>query len=142
MTALVYDTGVLWTHKEQPILQGFLLVQSLAQGNRVIVATAGKRERMDHQLRTERLQDLIADVVDNSVALNGLPLWQRQLESVRSQYPLDYVVTADPVIAQHAVAHGVACLFFAHPGFSRPAMRPDISNRAWNELVEEVESRA
>lgn len=142
MTALIYDTGVLWTRKDQPILQGFLLVQSLAQGNRVIVATSGKRERMDHQLRTERLQDLIADVVDESVALAGVPLWSRQLEVVRSRYPLDYIVTADPAIAQHSVAHGVASLFFAHPGFSRPAMRPDISNRSWNELVEEVESRA
>lgn len=141
MTYLVFYEGVLMAPRETPILQGFQLVQSLTLGNRIVLVTSGSRARVDHQLRTERLQDKIADVIDETVALSPIPLWQRQIEAARSRWPVAYIVTAEPEIAQYAVEHGMVGLFFAHPGFSRPAQRPEIGNRSWESLTAELAAR-
>ena len=140
MTYLVQYEGVLYNN-DSPILQGFQLIQSLSGVNRIVLMTSGNRARVEHQLRTERLQDRIADIVDESVALPPLPLWRRQVEWARSQYPVAYVLTAQPEIAEYAVEHDMIGLFFAHPGFSRPAQRPEQGNRSWEELVAELQAR-
>lgn len=141
MTFLVFYEGVLVNSNEQPIMQGFQLIQSLAVGNRIVLATRGPRARVEHQLRTERLQDQIADVIDSSVDLPPLALWKRQIEVARTQFPVSVILTAHPEIAEHAVEHGVVSLFFAHPGFSRPAQRPEVGNRSWDDLVAELSAR-
>jgi hypothetical protein len=141
MTILIQYEGVLQTHRDQPILDGFRLVQSLALGHRIVLMTSATEERVMHQLRTEKLQDKIAEVIDKKVDLPPLPLWKRQIEVARSRYGLSLVLTAHPEVAEWVVEHGVSSLFFAHPGFNRPAQRPDQSNRTWVELVEELENR-
>jgi hypothetical protein len=141
VTILVFYEGVLQTRRDQPILDGFRLVQSLCMGNRVILATSGTKERVDHQLRTERLQDFIAEIIDNTVDLPPVPLWRRQAELARSRHPISIILASDPMIVEWAVEHGVAGLFFAHPGFSSPAYRPDQGNRTWEDLVAEMEAR-
>lgn len=141
MTYLVQYEGVLMNQHEQPIMQGFQLIQSLASANRIVLATAGTRARVDHQLRTERLQDAIAEIIDSEVDLAPLPLWQRQIETARSRYPVAYVITPDPAVAEYVVEHGMVSLFFAHPGFSRPAQRPEQGNRDWDSLVAELSAR-
>lgn len=139
---LVFYEGVLQNRRQQPILAGFQLVHALAMtGQRILVATSGTTERVEHQLRTERLQDRIADVIDNSVALEPHPLWRRQIEVARSRGPLEGILTDDPKIVEYAVEHGVLGLLFAHPGFARPAQRPEIGNRNWEDLVAELEAR-
>jgi len=140
MTYLVQYEGVLM-HDETPIMQGFQLIQSLAMANRLVLMTSGTEERVQHQLRTERLQDQVAEVIDSSVGLPPLPLWQRQIEVARSRSPLTYLVTSQPHIAEYAVEHGLVSLFFAHPGFSRPARRPEQGNRDWESLVGELTAR-
>jgi hypothetical protein len=140
-TLLVQYEGVLQTDRDQPILDGFLLVQSLALGMRLVIATSATEARVAHQLRTEKLTDKIAEVIDRSVDLRPLPLWQRQIEVARTRYPVTMVLTARPEVAEWVVGHGITSLFFAHPGFSRPALRPDIGNRKWSSLVTEMEGR-
>jgi hypothetical protein len=141
-TVCVFYEGVLQTPRNQPILTGFLLVASLAQGNRVVLATSGSSERVDHQMRTEKLQDKIAEIVDSSLDLPPLPLWQRQIEVLRSRHPVTMVLTAEPFVAEWVLSKGMTSLFFAHPGFSRPAIRPVQGNRDWESLVQELEARA
>lgn len=141
MTILVHYEGVLQTHRDQPILDGFRLVQALGSGFRIVLMTNGTEARVDHQLRTEKLRDIVPEIIDKRVDLPPLPLWQRQVEVARSRYPISLVITADPKVAEWVVEHGVTSLFFAHPGFSRPAQRPDQSNRSWVELVDELENR-
>ena len=138
--AVAYE-GVLQTHKNQPILTGFLLIGSLAQSNRVVLFTSGSKDRVEHQMRTEKLQDKIAEIVDESLDLPPLPLWQRQLEVLRTRHPVTMVITAEPQLAQWVVEKGMTSLFFAHPGFSRPAQRPVQGNRNWENLMEELEAR-
>jgi hypothetical protein len=142
MTYLVFYEGVLVTpQSETPIMQGFQLIQSLAIGNRIVLVTSGSRDRVDHQLRTERLQDRVADVIDKTVDLPPVALWQRQIEKARASWPVAYVVTSEPVVAEYAVEHDMVSLFFAHPGFSRPAQRPETGNRSWEDLVAELDRR-
>lgn len=141
MTILVSYEGVLMNHKEQPIRDGFLLVHSLAQGNRLVITTEGSKARVEHQLRTERLMDSVADVIDETVHLAPLPLWKRQIELARSYWTISTILTAKPEIAEYAVSHGVVSLFFAHPGFSQPPMRPEQGNRSWEELTAELDRR-
>lgn len=141
MTILVFYEGVLQTRRDQPILDGFRLVQSLCQGNRVILATSNTKARVEHQLRTERLQDLIADIVDKEVDLPPMPLWERQIEWVRSKFPISMILSADPSIIEWTADHLMVGLFFSHPGFSHPALRPEQGQRSWESLLTELEAR-
>jgi hypothetical protein len=141
MTILVSYEGVLMNHKDQPIMDGFLLVQSLAEKNRIVLATSGSRARVEHQLRTERMADQVAEVIDKTVHLDPLPLWERQIELARSYWTVGMIITADPLISEYAIEHGIVSLFFAHPGFSKPAQRPVQGNRTWEQLTEELDRR-
>jgi hypothetical protein len=141
MTVLAFCEGVLFSSKDQPIIDGFRLVQGLALGSRVVLVTSGSAERVEHQLRTERLMDDVADIIDRTVALEPLPLWARQIEVARSRWAVAMILTADPQIAQYAVERGVVTLFFAHPGFSVPAQRPETGNRSWEQLTKELDRR-
>lgn len=141
MTILVFNEGVLQSSKDQPILDGFRLVGALALSQRVVLVTSGPAERVEHQLRAERLKDDVADILDHTVALDPLPLWRRQIEVARARWPVSTVLTAQPEIATFAVDHGLVSLFFAHPGFSQPAQRPEQGNRTWEELTHELDRR-
>lgn len=140
-TVLAFYEGVLMTDKDQPILDGFRLVGSLATTNRVVLVTSGSAVRVEHQLRTERIQDQIADIIDSATSLEPLPLWRRQIEVARARWPVSMVLTGEPKIAEYCVAHGLVSLFFAHPGFSKPAQRPEQGNRTWEELTDELARR-
>lgn len=141
-TILAFYEGVLESHKKgRPIMDGQMLLHSLAEGNRLVVATSGGEDRVFHQLKIARLDNKVVEIIDKRVALNPMPLWQRQIESARSKWTVTIVLAADPDIIEYAVEHGVVGLYFAHPGFSRPAQRPDQSKRAWTELTQEMEAR-
>lgn len=141
MTILVFYEGVLQSPKEQPIIDGFRLVQSLAPSSRIVIVTSGSAERVNHQLRTERLQDWVSEVIDSTVGLPPMALWERQIEVARSRWPVSMILTGDPAVAEYAVEHGIVGLFFAHPGFSQPAQRPEQGNRSWAQLTEELDRR-
>lgn len=127
--------------RDRPILEGFRLVQSLCLSSRVIVVTSGKKSRVEYQLRTEGITDQIADIYDETLALAPLPLWERQIEVVRSRYPVDYVVSADPDIIEWCLEHDLNALLFAHRGFSRPTQRPGQGHRSWESLRKELDAR-
>jgi hypothetical protein len=142
MTALVFYEGVLQSSKNQPIMDGFRLVQALVGGGmRLVIATSGTEARVEHQLRTERLMDWISEIIDKEAALEPLPLWARQIEVARSRYPVSMVITGDADIARFAVERGLVTLFFSHPGFSQPAQRPEQGNRSWEQLIDELDRR-
>ncbi len=141
MTILASYEGFLMNHKDQPIMEGFLLLRSLAERNRIVLMTSGSRARVEHQLRTERLLDDIADIIDDSVEMKPLHLWERQIEVARASWPVTTIITANPTVSEYAVEHGIVSLFFAHPGFSKPAQRPVQGNRTWEELTQELDRR-
>lgn len=141
MNIIVMYEGVLRSSTDRPIMDGFLLVQSLAAANRVFIATSGPSEFVAHHLRTERLQDLITDIVDSTSDLPPLPLWQRQIEVLRHEQGATMVVAADPAVVEWAVSRRMVGVLFAHPGFSRPPLRPEQGSRSWESLLQEMEAR-
>lgn len=141
MTYLVFYEGLMMTPRDQPILDGYRLVQTLGMQDRVLVATDESEARVAHQLRTERIDTVVAEILDDSLDLPPLPLWQRQIEVARSKYLVKTVVTARPEIVLYAIEHGMMTLYFAHPSYSGPAIRPQVGNRTWEQLVEELEAR-
>lgn len=138
---LAFYEGLLVNRHEEPILDGYRMIQIFGEHNRVVVATSGTAERVEHQMKTEKVLSLVAEVIDESVDLPPLPLWERQIEVVRSRYPISHILTANPEIAQYAVEHGIVSLFYAHPSFSQPAIRPQIGNRSWENLLVELDAR-
>lgn len=139
-TILCFYEGLMSTGN-RPILDGQLLVTGLAENNRLVMATSGTEDRIDHEMKKIRLSQRVSEIMDKRLDLPPLPLWQRQIEQARSKWTVGMVLASDPVIIEYAVEHGVVGLYFAHPGFSRPAQRPDQSKRGWKALVSEMEAR-
>ena len=140
-TILAFYEGLLANRHDEPILDGYRLIQNLGEFNRIVLATAATQERVEHQLQTERVFALISEVIDKSVDLPPMPLWERQIEVARSRSHVSRILTANPEVAQYAVEHGIVALFYAHPSFSQPAIRPQVGNRSWENLLVELEAR-
>lgn len=139
---LVFREGILRTRRgDRPLRAGFEIVHSLALSNRVIIATSETAELVQDQLRAERLSVTVADVVDKTLALPPLPLWQRQIEYVRTGLPTLMVITDDPDVVEWTLTQRMTAMLFAHPSHAGPALRPAQGNRRWTELVEELEAR-
>lgn len=141
MNILMFYEEVLMAPSERPILNGFLLAHTLVAQNRLLIATSGTEEKINHQLRTERLQGQIAEIIDNSVDLPKVPLWRRQIEIARSRGGLDMVITPDPLVMQWLLEQNVLGMLFSHPVHVGKARRPQQGNRSWDELIEEMEAR-
>lgn len=141
MAALIFAEGVLWASSDRPILEGFRLVGVVGTTERLVVCTSGPEARLMHQLRTERLQDLVDVILDETEDLPPHPLWKRQFEVARSQGPLSMVITSELERFDWAVEHGIPGLLFAHPRFAAPPRRPEVGARNWEDVLEEVEAR-
>ena len=140
-TILCFYEGVMSTGN-RPIFDGQLLVTGMSENNRLVMATSGTADRIDHEMKKIRgLSQRVVEIMDKTLDLPPLTLWQRQIEMARSKWTVSMVLASDPAIIEYAVEHGVVGLFFAHPGFSRPAQRPDQSQRGWKALVNELEAR-
>ena len=138
---LAFYEGLLANRHDEPIQDGYRLLYSLSEFNRIIVATSGSQERVEHQLKSEKMLTVVSEIIDKTADLPPLPLWERQIEVIRSRYPVSHVLTANPEVAQYAVEHGIVSLFYAHPSFSQPAIRPQVGNRKWEDLVLELDAR-
>ena len=64
----------------------------------------------------------------------------RQVEWVRSQGPVDYVVTSDPVLTNKLLQVGVTTLVFMNPIYIKEEFRPDSRKgvRSWQEIADEI----
>lgn len=141
MSVLVLAEGVLWASRDRPILEGFQLMHLIGQSERLIFCTSGTEARMLHQLRTERLADFIDSILDKTVDLPPLPLWQRQIEVARSRGHVSMVICSNPTVFDWSLEHGMPAMLFGHPKFAAPPRRPDQASRSWEELLEEMEAR-
>lgn len=139
---LVFREGVLQSRRgDRPISEGFEIVYGLSMVHRLIIATEKTTELVQHQLRNERLSVTIADVVDQSLDLPPLPLWQRQIEYVRAGLPTLMVLSDDPEVVEWTLVNRMTAMLFSHPAHSGAALRPQHGNRRWETLVEELEAR-
>lgn len=141
MAVLIQGENVLWASKDRPLIEGFRLVQAIGQVERVILSTNYPEQRVMHQLRTERVSDVVAEVMDDRYDLPPHPLWKRHIEMAQSKYGLSMVVTGSPKVMSWATDRRITSLLFAHPKFAHTALRPEQGDRDWMELMEELEAR-
>ena len=107
----------------------------------MLLATTETTPSMERRLRTEGILDNTAIILDNSLDLPPLPLWQRQIEVARVENPTLAVVTDDPAVVEWTLEAGVVALLFAHPGHSGPPRRPQQGSRSWASLLDELGAR-
>lgn len=138
MAILVFIDGVLRNSANAPIPDGLKLYRTLKEQNRVLVLCKDK-EKDDHWLRQHRFNN-IDDLIDLDIPALGDDPEFRQVEWVRSQGPVDYVVTSDPVLTNKLLQVGVTTLVFMNPIYIKEEFRPDSRKgvRSWQEIADEI----
>lgn len=142
MTVLVqFEHVVTAADIPRPIQAGKHLLLVLLETQRVVLLTAGRRSAAERFLLTEGLRG-VADIVDSSVALPDVPLYERQIELVLSRGPVDFLLAGDPALVSWAVGRGLTTLLFSSPVSSTLRLRPERGNQSWDELVAVLDARA
>ncbi len=142
MAILVFLDGVLRNDKSAPIPNGMALYKSLKEQHRVLVLCEDV-DKDDHWLRQQRINNF-DDLIDyKKVPSIGDNPKLRQVEWVRSQGPVEYVITSDPELVTQLLEIGMTTLVFLQPLYIREEFRPDSRKgvKAWSEIVEEIEKQ-
>lgn len=139
MAVLMFIDGVLRNPKKAPIKEGMLLYHSLKEKNRVLLLCSDK-DKDDNWLRQQKLNRY-----DDLVGMEKVPPGEdlpelRQVEWVRSQGHVDFVITYDPTLSTKLIDKGVTTLLFVSPLYADETHRPDTTKgtRAWADIVEAI----
>jgi hypothetical protein len=64
----------------------------------------------------------------------------RQVEYVRSQGPVDFVITPDPKLTIKLLEIGITTMVFMNPIYIREEFRPDskVGIKKWGDIVDEL----
>lgn len=140
MAILVFMDEVLRNHKKHPIVEGISFYKTLKEKHRVLILCEDK-DKADHWLRQQRINNY-----DDLVALEDVPFpgdnpKLRHVEWVRSQGPVEYVLTSDPDLAVKLLVRGITTIMFLHPVYTNENFRPDGLKRGfkpWAEIQAEL----
>ena len=138
MAVLMFIDGVLrHTNTNAPIRNGMLLYYTLKEQNKVFLL-ANDKAKADTRLRQHKITKV--DDIIGEVPMPGEFPEFRQVEWLRSQGPIDYVITTDPNLTLKLLEIGVTTLVFMNPTYIREEFRPDskVGIRKWDEIVEEI----
>ena len=136
MTALVSLDGVLRTEVGDPIHEGLKLYRVLATSYRTVLATDGTKEEAEHWLRSNLVTGY-ADILDNTLAYEGMDLRYRQLTLQRTQGKVELFVDSDVDRCAKAYSNGVTTLMFSSPRFIRRKREV----KPWDELKDELQKQ-
>lgn len=140
MAILLFMDGVLRNEKHFPIADGLALYRILKEKQRVLVMCENK-EKSDHWLRQQRINNIddLVDIAD--VPAPGDFPKVRQVEWVKSQGPVEYVITSDPELTSKLLEKGITTLVFLNPTYAKEEFRPDSRQgvRSWADIVSELE---
>lgn len=139
MAILIFLDGVLRnTLTNAPIPQGMTLYKNLKEENRVLLL-GNNRAKDDRWLREHKILS-VDDLVGPESAIGYDWEELRQVEFVRGQGPVDYVITSDPTLAVKLLEIGVTTLMFLHPVYLTEKFRPDSKQGAkpWEEITAEI----
>lgn len=139
MYIIVEIDGVLRTEDEAPIATGVLMVGTLTVYNRMVFLSSGSAEATERWMNQNKVVDFDL-VIDNSVALEGEDLVERQLNVARTKGPVDLFITSNPEHWVYAFNHGIPSVMFGVPAYQRIEFRPDAPKRVrtWDQVVETV----
>jgi len=136
---LMFIDGVLRSHNGAPIYQGLALYKLLNENNKVILLCANKSkdDTWLKQHKINKLDDLIGTEIPGIT--DDFPEW-RQVEYIRSQSPVETVITSDPVLAAKLLESGITSFLFLHPTYIKEDFRPDSRQgvKSWGSIVEEI----
>ena len=139
MAVLMFLEGVLRNSNQAPIQQGMLLYHSLKEKNRVLLLCSDK-DKDDNWLRQNKINKYDDLVGYENIPALGDHKEYRQVEYVQSQGPVDFVITADPLLAAMILTKGITTLLFSNPVYISEAFRPDSrkGSKAWQSIVDEI----
>lgn len=139
--------GVLRRMNDQHAINtnGWLLFEGLRPLGRITILADGftkDRDIIEHFLKVNRITGHID--IDIAVLSDGPdPVVRRmaQLNRLRRNGPVSFVVEPDPKVAAALLAEGVPTLLYLHPQYTVPSWRPDFAGRLrrWDDLVTETE---
>lgn len=140
MAVLMFVEGVLRNPKRAPIQQGMILYRALKENNRVLLLCSDK-DKDDNWLRQQRINnydDLVG--MENIPAIGDDQPEFKQVEWIRSQGHVDFVITDDPNLSSRLLTKGVTTLLFANPLYLDESYRPDTNkgSKAWADIVNEI----
>ena len=142
--AAITVTGVLRKPiTQQGILQGQLLYFCLIEGMSVILLSDEKdTKELEHWLMVEGMNRHNKIVPTDSITDRLPPAERRlrQLNSLRGQGAISFVIDADPETCANLVNNGYNTLTFTHANYSLPSWRPDYESgpTPWDSLVATV----
>jgi len=136
MTALISLDGVLRTEVGDPIHEGLKLFRVLITSYRTVLATDGTKEEAEHWLRSNLVSGY-ADILDNTLAYEGMDLRYRQLTIQRNLGKVELFVDSDVDRCAKAYANGVTTLMFSSPRFVRRKREV----KPWDELKDELQKQ-
>jgi hypothetical protein len=142
MQIIVELDGVIRGPKDVPIATGVLMVGTLTVYNRMTFLSATSKEDTERWMNQNKVVDYDL-VLDNSVALEGEDLVERQLNVARSRGPIDLFITSNPDHWVYAFNHGIPSVMFGVPSYQRVEFRPDAPKRVrtWDNIVEAVQKQ-
>lgn len=142
MSVVMFVDNVIRKTKDQSlIIEGVALFRSLNETNRVILLT-DNRERTDIWLKTNNLAKKLDDIIEIAPTELGDPEI-RQIDQIRSNGKIEFVVTADVIIAGKLLEVGTPVLVFLNPKYARPEFRPGSREgiRSWATITEELDKQ-
>jgi hypothetical protein len=134
--------GVLKGRNDNPISTGVIMVGSLSAWNKLTLISQVSIVETQHWLDTNKIVDF-DNIIDNSVALEGEGLSERQLNYVRGRGAVDLFITNNPTLWAYAFEQGIPSVMFGVPSYTRPEFRPDAPKkvRAWNDIEQAIEKQ-
>jgi len=138
MNILVALDGVLSSENKVPNRTSVLIYYSLIPNHRVAIFTKWSKKDAEYWLASNGIIDY-AELIDDSYAMLGEDLSQRQITIARSRQPVEMVLTADPVLSRWCFEHGIPSLALLHSDSTPISNRPGM--RSWQSIEEAVTNR-
>jgi hypothetical protein len=140
MAVIFFLDGVLRKPKEKsPILDGVRLYKSLHEDVRTLIMVDDKEEA-ERWMRQNNMAKKIDDLISASQPGTEHEGY-RKVQYVRSQGPVEFVVTDDVDLAKLLLETGVTVYLFLSPKYMRPEFRPDgrTGSRSWADIEAELD---
>jgi hypothetical protein len=142
MAVVIELDGVL-KNSITPIVSGINLYKILNQKYKVFII-CGDKKKAENFLLSNRLNK-VDDLIDESFVPHeyGRALNKRQIDFIRSKGNIDFVVTANTMLAKQLLEDGLEVLLFLHPHYIRPEFRPDMAEgvRRWADIESEIDKQ-
>lgn len=139
MAIVLYMDGVLRNQKRVAIPSGLKLFRVLQQVQSVVII--GEDKALTDQWLRENKLGKIDNIVDKNVPAPAADWEFRAADYIRSQGPVDYVITADLDLSTRLLNAGFRVLMFLEPTYLDHKFRPDSreGKKSWADIKAELD---